>query len=349
VSPADGGVAALEFPHAGPPAPGTVKEVAKGVYWLRMPLPFALDHINLWLLEDGDGWTIVDTGLASGETRALWERVFAAALHGRRVKRILVTHFHPDHIGLAGWLAERWDAPLWTSEKEWLWARSLSLDTDPAAFFSEAKRFYHAAGLDEAAVASSWGGGNPYLKRVGPIPRSFHRLADGDSVGIGGRTWRVIVGCGHAPEHVCLWCPELAVFIAGDQVLPKISPNVSLWPTEPEGDPLALYLESLERIRAVVPADVLVLPSHNMPFRGLHERIGQLVEHHEERLALVESAVADPRTAADIVPVLFRRKLDAHQLGFAVGEALAHLQYLVRAGRISRRTRPDGVHEFRRA
>jgi glyoxylase-like metal-dependent hydrolase (beta-lactamase superfamily II) len=346
VSPADGGVAALEFPYAAPPPPGNVLEVAQGVYWLRMPLPFALDHINLWLIEDDDGWMIVDTGLAGDPTRALWEQVFAATLRGRPVTRIVVTHFHPDHMGLAGWLAERWNAPLWTSEREWLWARSLSLDTDHATFGAEAQRFYRAAGLDEAAVATSWSRGNPYPKRVSPVPRSFHRLAEGDEIVIGGRTWRVIVGRGHAPEHVCLWCPELAVFIAGDQVLPKISPNVSLWATEPDGNPLAHYLESLERIRATVAANVLVLPSHNMPFRGLHERIGQLIAHHEERLATVETACAAPRTAAEILPLLFRRQLDAHQLGFAVGEALSHLQYLVRVGRLTRRSRPDGVYEF---
>ena len=346
MSPADGGVAALEYPHEAAPAPGTVEEVAKGIYWLRMPLPFALDHINLWLLEDGDGWTIVDTGLDGEATRALWERVFATVLGGRPVTRVLVTHFHPDHMGLAGWLTERWEAPLWTSEREWLWARSLSLDTDHAAFGAAARRFYRAAGLDEAAVATSWGRGNLYPKRVSTIPRSFRRLSDGNTIAIGGREWRVVVGQGHAPEHVCLWCPELAVFIAGDQVLPKISPNVSLWATEPEGDPLRLYLESLERIRATVPADVLALPSHNAPFRGLHERIEQLIRHHEERLALLEAACAAPRTAAETVPLLFRRQLDPHQLGFAIGEALAHLQYLVGAGRLVRRTRADGVHEF---
>jgi glyoxylase-like metal-dependent hydrolase (beta-lactamase superfamily II) len=349
VAPHDGGVAALSFPHGGEvPESGTTIRVAPGVKWLRMPLPFALNHINLWLLDDGDGWAIVDSGLGSEKTRAIWERIFATELEGRGITRVLVTHFHPDHMGNAGWLCRKFEVPLLVTETEWLWARSLSLDTYDESFSAEQTPFYHRTGLDAAAIEIFAGRGNRYKFGVSPVPRSFLRLLDGQELAIGGRSWRVIVGRGHAPEHACLYSAELGVLISGDQVLPKISPNVGVWPTEPEADPLALYLASLEKIRAAVPGDVLVLPSHNLPFRGLDTRIDQLAAHHEERLATLEAACARPHSAAELVPVLFKRELDAHQLGFAIGETLAHLQRLRTAGRIRRETSPDGVWIYER-
>ena len=346
VAPSDGGIAALRFPHPAPPAPGTLTQVASGVHWLRMPLPFALDHINLWLLADGAGWTIVDSGLDTPVTKELWERIFVEALDGKKVTRLIVTHFHPDHMGLAGWLTERWRIPLWISETEWLWARMMGADHDDDAFGADQIPFYRRAGLDETTIAAFAARGNQYARRVGRVPRLFHRIADGMAIEIGGRPWRVIIGRGHAPEHACLHCPELDLFIAGDQVLPKISPNISVWPNEPDANPLARYLDSLEMLRRQVPADVLVLPSHNLPFHGLDTRIDQLASHHAERLAEIEIACATPRSTMDIVPLLFRRKLDVQQLGFAIGEALAHLHYLAAAGRLRRDTRPDGVHIF---
>jgi glyoxylase-like metal-dependent hydrolase (beta-lactamase superfamily II) len=346
VAPSDGGVAALRFPHAAPPTPGTLTEVAPGVHWLRMPLPFALDHINLWLIEDGVGWTIVDSGLDTPMTKESWEHIFAEALDGKPVTRLIVTHFHPDHIGLAGWLTRRWQIPLWVSETEWLWARMMSTDRDDAGFAADQRAFYRRAGLDEATVGSFAARGNQYAERVGPVPRGFHRISDGMEIDIGGRRWRVIIGRGHAPEHACLHCPELGLFIAGDQVLPKISPNISVWPNEPDANPLARYLDSLETLRREVPADVLVLPSHNLPFYGLDTRIDQLASHHAERLAEIESACALPHSTMEIVPLLFRRQLDAQQLGFAIGEALAHLHCLVAAGRLIRSEGADGIYVF---
>jgi glyoxylase-like metal-dependent hydrolase (beta-lactamase superfamily II) len=289
---------------------------------------------------------IVDTGIAGGDTKATWEMLFREVLGGRPVTRVLVTHFHPDHMGLAGWLCRRWQAPLWTSEAEWLWARHLSLDTDDAAFAAEQAGFYRRTGIDEAAIHTFAGRGNPYHSRVSPVPRAFERIEDGGTLTIGGRPWRVVVGRGHAPEHACLYCPELEIFIAGDQVLPKISPNISVWPNEPDGNPLARYLESLEALRRAVPADVLVLPSHNLPFYGLDTRIDQLALHHAERLAEIELACATPHTTMEVVPLLFRRKLDSQQLGFAIGEALAHLHHLVGTGRLVRSERADGVYVF---
>jgi glyoxylase-like metal-dependent hydrolase (beta-lactamase superfamily II) len=345
----DGGVATLSFPYAAPPEAASTTEVAPGIKWLRMPLPFALNHINLWLIEDGDGWAVVDTGIGTEATQTIWKDVLATDFEGRPVTRVIVTHFHPDHIGNAGWFCRKFQVPLWITETEWLWARSLSLDADEEALAAEQLPFFRRTGLDREAIQAFKERGNRYRNTVTTVPRTFQRLADGLELAIGGRTWRVLVGRGHAPEHACLHCPELGVLISGDQVLPRISPNVGVWPSEPEGDPLALYMSSLEMLRAKVPGDVLVLPSHNLPFYGLDTRIQQLLAHHEERLEMLESACAEPHTAAALVPVLFKRELDVHQLGFAIGETLAHLQRLRGAGRIVRETGADGVWRYRRA
>ena len=340
------GSAALRFPHAAPPAAGTALEVAPGVRWLRMPLPFQLNHINLWLIADGPGWAIVDTGINTEETKALWGRLFAEALDGKPVTRLICTHFHPDHMGLAGWLAERLGIELWTTEGEWQHAHQAIADR-PGTFHDDLLDFYRRIGFANVEETIKSGRPKSYRELVTPVPDRFHRLADGMEITLGGRRWRVIIGRGHAPEHACLYCAELDLLIAGDQVLPKISPNVSLWPQEPEADPLALYLASLGKIRREVPDTALVLPSHGLPFRGLYRRIDQLRDHHDARLAELEAACAEPRTAAEIVPILFRRALDAHQIGFAVGEALSHLHYLMGLSRLVRSERSDGVYLYK--
>ncbi len=337
----------LHFPVATPPAPGAVIAIAPGVRWLRMPLPFALDHINLWLLDDGPGWTAVDCGIAGRTTRELWQRIFADHLEGRPIVRVLVTHYHPDHIGLAGWLAERFEAPLWITEKEWLHARVMTGD-GTADFAAAARGFARRAGLaaeDSALFAERHSG---YRLGVPSVPPAFIRLADGMNVEIGSRSWRVIVGEGHAPELACLYCAESGLLIAGDQILPRISPNISVPPHQPDADPLALYLRSLARLRRELPADTLVLPSHNLPFRGVHHRIDELAAHHAERCAETVIACARPTSAADLLPVLFRRRLDRHQTAFALGEAVAHLHYLAGEGEIARVIGTDGIARFLR-
>ena len=342
----DGTSPLLHFPVAAPPPPGETMAIAPGVHWLRMRLPFALDHINLWLLEDGPGWTIVDCGYALPETQAAWERIFAERLGGRPVTRVLVTHYHPDHVGLADRLCERWQAPLWITEKEWLYARLECREGEG----SDASRlaFAHRAGLDRAAIELFSERHFNYRRGVPSVPQTFRRISDGMAITIGGRQWRVVVGEGHAPELACLYCAETGVMISSDQVLPRISPNVSVSPHEPEGDPLARFLKSLDKLREAVPPEVLVLPSHNLPFYGLHTRLDELAAHHQARCDEIVAACVRPHTAAELLPILFRRRLDGHQTAFALGEALAHLHYLMGQDAIERTIDAGGVARFLR-
>jgi len=335
----------LQFPVATAPEAGALVPIAPGVSWLRMPLPFALNHINLWLLDDGPTWTVIDTGYAMPETTALWEGIFAQHLGGRPIGRIIVTHYHPDHIGLAGWLAERWQAPLWITEKEWLHARMMTGEA-AADYTASARQFALRSGLGEDDSDLFARRHSSYRRGVPSVPAFYRRIGDGSTIGIGGREWRVIVGEGHAPELACLYCEETGVLIAGDQILPRISPNISVQPHEPGGDPLARYLHSLGKLRAALPPETLILPSHNLPFHGVHERIDELASHHGERCAEVLGACRQPASAAELVPVLFRRKLDSHQTAFALGETIAHVHYLITQGEIARQSGADGIDRF---
>ncbi len=337
----------LSHPFPEPPAPGESIEVAPGLRWVRMPLPFKLDHINLWLVEDDDGWAIVDAGYGIDETRALWDRVFETSLDGRPVTRVIVTHFHPDHMGLAAWLTERWGVELWCSQAEWLTAQ---LVWQGLGMNDIEKRLahYRRNGVPEEAIERFRKRGNPYRRGVPNVVIQYRCLHDGDSIAIGGRRWRIVTARGHAPEHVCLHCPEAGVLISGDQVLPRITTNVSVWPDQPFGNPLRLFLDSFAAFRAM-PADTFVLPSHGLPFHGLHARLDYLDRHHEDRLQETVAALEEPKTAAEVIPVLFRRELDTHQLAFAIGESLAHLHYLEWQRRAERVVGEDGVHRFRRA
>lgn len=326
---------------------GILKEVAPGIHWLRMPLPFQLNHINLWVLEDGDGWTLVDTGINRDETKDAWEGLFKGPLSGRPVKRIIVTHFHPDHMGLAGWLTEKFDVQMWATETEWGTASRLYKDTGPE-HVERARFFYHAAGFDDALMEEVDKRQNPYPRRVSTIPDSYRKISDGEIIDIGGRNWQVIVGTGHSPEHACLYCSDPNVLISGDQILPKITPNVSVFPQFPERNPLELFISSLDNFRGLDP-DTLVLPSHNWPFRGLIERLDQLAHHHDERLDEVVAACVEPLCAIDVQNHLFKRELDVHQFFFAIGESLSHINYLVGRGRLNRETDANGVDQYRAA
>ena len=332
------------------PAVGSTLEVAPGVRWLRMPLPFELNHINLWLLRDEidgrAGWTIVDCGITNDATRNAWEQVFANELGGLPVLRVIVTHMHPDHMGLAHWLTERWNCRLWISGTDYNVARSASTAT--TGFGGEsAARFMASHGLtDPDSIEKIKARSNYYASMVPKVPPCFRRLMDGDAIGVGAHDWVCHVGYGHAPEHMSLHCPDLSVLISGDMVLPRISTNVSVIDIEPEANPLPLYLDSLDRMRAL-PADTLVLPSHGKPFRGLHTRIDQLHAHHDDRYAEVMTACAEaPQSAADILKVMFKRELDLHQTTFAIGESIAHLNALWLGGRLHRSLDGDGDFRF---
>lgn len=323
------------------PATGATIEVADGVHWLRMPLPFALDHINLWLLEDGEGWTAIDTGIALDPVKDAWKSV----LQGRRLSRQIVTHFHPDHLGLAGWLAEETGAPLWMTQGEYLTAHVVAAGLPPFDMGTMIE-FFRRHGLGADGVAGLEKRGNAYRRGVPSIPATFQRLIDGERLGIGRHTWRVIVGHGHAPEHASLYCAELGVLIAGDMLLPRISTNVSAYAAAPHLDMLGLYLDSLERL-TMLPTDTLVLPSHGLPFRGLHARVIELKRHHADRCAeLLSACAAGPRCAAELLTVLFGRPIeDPHQTMFAMGEAIAHLNHLESQNRLQRRSE-DGIVRY---
>jgi glyoxylase-like metal-dependent hydrolase (beta-lactamase superfamily II) len=312
-----------------------------------MPLPFALNHINLWLLDDEQGLTVVDTGVGLPATRDLWEKLFASELAEQPVVRVLVTHFHPDHIGNADWLARRFGVELWCPQAEWLMSQ---LAWQGMGGNDSEKRLghYRRHGVAEAHIQSFRERGNHYRMLVPSVAPQFRAVREGDVVTIGGRQWHAFTVLGHAPEHACLFCPEANVLISGDQVLPKITTNVSVWPDQPHANPLRLYLDSLKRFRPL-PPDALVLPSHGLPFRGLHRRLDYLRQHHDDRLAETLDAVAQPRTASELVPVLFRRQLDTHQLGFAIGETLAHLHFLEAEGQVARLLGEDGIERFRKA
>jgi len=333
------------------PAPGALHDIVPGLRWARMPLPFALDHINLWLLEDAfdgrAGWTLVDTGAGTDATRAAWEQVLETPLAGQPLVRIVATHCHPDHVGLSGWLCERFAAPFWTTTGEFGFMRMMAAALPGVDGPSAIPHFERHGLLDPAMLEQMRSRRNYYPSLVPAVPQAYTRLQDGQQVTIGGRTWRVITGFGHSPEHASLYCAELNVLLSGDMVLPRISTNVSVFAVEPEGNPLQLYLDSLDKF-ADLPDDVLVLPAHGKPFRGLHTRIAQLRDHHAARLAEVLEACVTPVSAAEIVPLMFRRPLDAHQLGFALGEALAHLHKLWRDGQCRRIHCNSGIIRFQK-
>jgi glyoxylase-like metal-dependent hydrolase (beta-lactamase superfamily II) len=323
------------FPNPVPPKPGETIEVCPGVFWARFPLPFRLDHVNVYLIKDGDGFALVDAGIDNPPSRAAWDALLAGPLRGRRLTRVIVTHFHPDHVGLAGWLCDRFGLQLAMSETEYLIALNIRLD--PQGLKSEPYRsFYRSHGLTEESTELLLGNGLQYLRMVSPPPRTFFRLIGEERLAIGAREFEVMTGAGHSPEQAMLYSKADNFILCGDQVLARISPNVSVEAMDPEGDPLGAYLRSLETLKRKLPEDVLVLPGHNLPFIGLSVRADELIAHHGARcMAIIEACKQGAQTVAELVPVIFGRAIDdPHQLVFAFSEALAHVNILIRGGRL---------------
>lgn len=340
---------ALTYPCGAVPAVGATKELAPGVCWLRMPLPFQLDHVNTWAIRDGAGWALVDTGIRSTDTAAAWSRLFAGPLH-EPVTRVFVTHMHPDHIGMAGWLARKVDCEVWITRTEYLNCRVLAADMGREAP-EEALNFYRRAGWGDEGLEHYRTRFGRFGKMIYALPDSYHRLHDGEEIRIGGHVWRVVIGTGHSPEHACLYCSELKLLISGDQVLPRISSNVSVFPTEPAANPLAGWLASIDKLERTVPDDVLVLPAHNEPFNGLHARLQALRAGHERGLERLREALATPRRVVDLYRVLFAHEVGSNSMimTMATGETLAHLNYLLARGEISANLRDDGCVWYTRS
>lgn len=335
----------LVHPFEKRPDPGGVLELAPDIRWLRLSLPFQLDHINVWLLREGAGWAVVDTGLFTRTTRTVWKDVLERALGGEKLTRVLVTHLHPDHVGCAGWLVQRFGIELWMTRAEYLLCRILVADTGKAAP-ETGTRFYHAAGFPPESMDRYMEHFGGFGRVVSPLPESFRRLEDGQNVRIGEDEWEVIIGRGHSPEHACLYCAGRNLLIAGDQLLPTISPNVSVYPTEPRANPLREWFSSLDMLENRLPRDVLVLPAHGRPFNGAHLRLEQLRREHLEGLEKLRSLCREPQRAVDVFPALFKSRIDERNLIMATGEALSHLRYLEALGELDRAADADGVDWF---
>ena len=341
----------LNYPYDKHPAPGETLEVADGVRWLTMPMGGSLNHINLYLLEDQGGWYVVDTGLGTRQTADLWDEIFTNELGGRPVKGVICTHMHPDHIGQAGNITERFRCPLYMTRSEYYQARAYS---SGGGFGSgshsswQGAVFYERYGMPRdylEQLAVMWSRRSSEGMSMPEMPMGYHRLQDGDVLSIGHHDWRVVVGAGHSPEHACLHCKALGIMISGDQILPVITSNVSVHPTEPEANPLQVWMESHDKFLDT-PADTFVLPAHNLPFHGVRERLRQLIGHHEDRLLAIEESCTEPQVAKDLLPVLFARELDPRQTMMALGEAIAHCHLLMHRNRLERTLHEDGRYRF---
>ena len=329
------------------PRDGETQSVADGIEWLRMPLPFSLNHINLWLLRDHDHWAIVDTGVGTTETLDLWSKVFVGGMRGDPVSHVIATHLHPDHVGCAGFLADHFDCDLWMARDEYMLCRILVADTGRDAPEAGVE-FYQRAGFTAEQLDSYKKAFGFFGKFVTPLPEAYKRLSDAEELTIGEFRWRIITGGGHSPEHACLFDEERNILIAGDQLLPTISSNVSVWPTEPLANPLQDWFDSLRRLRAKVPHDVLVLPAHGKPFRGAHTRIDTMIGEHEERLESLRRHCVQPQRAVDVFAALYRARIDDRNRIMATGEAISHLNYLVSAGELEAETRDEAIWYRRR-
>ncbi len=345
----DGTAPKIRYLWAAPPDPGTVQEVAPGVLWLRLPLPMALDHVNVYILDDGDGWSVVDTGVDWRGCRAGWRAALDGPLRGKPVRRVILTHHHPDHVGLVGWFQSDSGAELWTTRTAWLFARMLTLDEQDRPT-PETLQFWRDAGMD-AETLDRRATERPFnfADVVAPMPIGFRRIAEGDMIRVGGRDWDVRIGNGHAPEHATLWSRDDNLVLGGDQLLPSISANLGVYPTEPRADPVGEWMESCARLLPLARDDHLVLPGHKLPFTGLPLRLRQMIENHEGALARLLDHLETPRRATECFPPLFKRDIDETVFIMALVETVAHLNHLLGKGLVTRRRADDGAWLWQRA
>ena len=338
----------LSYPFDNRPNPGELIEVGPGIFWVRMPLPISLNHINLWLLEEQDGWTLVDTGMATEDTKALWEEIFSTHLNSKPVKQVIVTHMHFDHLGLAGWLVEKWGATLCMSRTEYLSSRVIinEIKSDPP---EATVAFFRAAGVEESILDEFKVRFNNRSDFVSPLPSHYKRLTDNQVLQIGSLQWTVIIVEGHSPEHICLHCKSLNIMIAGDQILPRISPNISVRPDEPRANPLHNFLRSCESLKNRLNKDVLILPSHGDPFYGVHLRLQDMINEHKKGLQDLLEFCSQPRSVAEVFPILFKSKINIGNMVIAVGEAVANLNYLVSSKELVVDIGSDGIARYKQA
>ncbi|MEL6571721.1 MAG: MBL fold metallo-hydrolase [Pseudomonadota bacterium] len=335
----------IRYPFEDPPREGEAIEVAEGVLWLRLPLPMALDHVNAFAFDEGDSWTLVDTGFSTKKTKAIWETLQAGPLGGKPISRLIGTHYHPDHIGLAGWFMEQ-GAALVTTRTSYITARMLTLDEQPT-YPEETIQFYVRSGMDDAVLAKRKTE-RPFnfADCVDPIPLGYSRIQAGQTIQFGGRTWDIRTGNGHAPEHATFWSRDDNLIVGGDQLLPSISANLGVYPTEPEADPVQEWLDSCEAFQPFAQANQLVLPGHKLPFTGLPLRLEQMIENHHGALARLVEHLSEPRKGADCFMPLFKRKIGASEYGLALVEAIAHLNHLHQTGQATRTLAPDGAYRW---
>ena len=336
----------IRYPIEQQPAPGETLEIASGVRWLSMPMPGSLGFINLYLLRDHHGWWIVDTGLSNEQTAALWQRVFADELAGEPVVGVICTHMHPDHIGQARMITEHFQCPLYMTRGEYYQARTFANGGSESHSSWIGQRFYQRAGMPAdylEEIGKMWSQRASEGMSMPMLPGGYERLVDGQVLSIGDNDWHVVVGSGHSPEHACLYCAQLKVLISGDQILPIITSNVSVHPSEPNANPLKDWMESHDHLLEVIPDDTFVLPAHNLPFYGVRARLRDLISHHDDRMLAIEEACAEPQVAKDLLPVLFNRKLDPRQTMMALGEAIAHVHLLIHRNRLERIAGEDGI------
>lgn len=338
----------LRYPWDTPPAQGEAIKVAPGVLWMRLPLPMKLDHVNVYALDDGDSWTVIDTGFASKTSRRIWGDLMAGPMAGKPVKRVIVTHHHPDHVGLAGWFQDEFGAELITTRTAWLFARMLTLDNQTAPP-TETLAFWRSAGMD-AEIYAKRVDEKPfnYADIVAPMPLGFTRIKQGDVIEMGGRTWDIHMGNGHAPEHATFWSRDGHLVLSGDQILSSISPNIGVYATEPLADPLEGWLEACERFTPMASAQQMVLGGHKLPFTGLPVRLRQLIDNHHGALRRLLDFLETPQPASACFPTLFKRKIGESEYGLALVEAVAHVNHLYHQGLVTRTRNAGGAWLYQR-